>query len=66
MSAVDFYWAAFSNLVVLQSPEACPVDDSIRERFENVSSKVVEAFDPLLRSHRDQIMSEYFKIPMEL
>jgi glutathione S-transferase len=66
VSAVDFYWAAFSNLVVLQSPEACPVDDSIRERFENVSSKVVEAFDPILRSHRDQIMSEYFKIPMEL
>ena len=39
---------------------------NLRERFENVSSKVVEAFDPILRSHRDQIMSEYFKIPMEL
>ena len=66
VSAVDFYWAAFSNLAVLQSPKACPLEDSIRERFENVSSKVVEAFDPILLSHRDWIMSEYFKIPMEL
>ena len=66
VTAVDFYWAAFSNLVAIQSPEECPLDPEIRPRFERVSPDVAAAVDPILIEHRDRIMHTYFKIPMEL
>lgn len=66
VTAVDFYWAAFSNLVVIQSPEECPLDPAIRPVFENITAEVSEAVDPILIEHRDRIMKAYFKIPMEL
>jgi len=66
VTAVDFYWAAFSNLAAIQSPEECPLDPSIRPMFERVVPEVSAAVDPILIEHRDRIMHSYFKIPMEL
>ena len=66
VTAVDFYWTAFSNLCSIMSPEVCPLDDAIRPMFENVSAEVRSAIDPVLIEHRDFIMKEYFKVPMEL
>ena len=66
VTAVDFYWTAFSNLCSIMSPEVCPLDDTIRPMFENVSEEVMSAIDPVLIEHRDFIMKEYFKVPMEL
>jgi len=66
VTAVDFYWAAFSNLVAIQPPEVCPLDASIRPMFEAVAPAVAEAVDPVLLAHRDHIMDTYFKVPMEL
>ncbi len=66
VTAVDFYWAAFSNLVVIQSPEECPLDPAIRPMFESVRQEVAEAVDPILIEHRDRIMQRYFRVPMEL
>lgn len=66
LTAVDFYWAAFSNLAAIQSAEECPLAPEIRERFERVAPEVTAAIDPILTEHRDQIMHSYFKIPMEL
>jgi len=66
VTAVDFYWAAFSNLAVIQPPEECPLDPSIRPMFENTPPAVVAAVDPILLAHRDRIMRAHFKIPMEL
>jgi glutathione S-transferase len=66
VSAVDFYWAAFSNFVVIQPPEECPLDPSIRPMFENTPPEVAAAVDPALMEHRDRIMRAHFKIPMEL
>tara|TARA_B100001939_G_C16479282_1_gene420658 strand:- start:71 stop:457 length:387 start_codon:yes stop_codon:yes gene_type:complete len=66
ITAVDFYWTAFSNLCSIMPPELCPLDSSIRPMFENVSEEVVSAIDPVLIEHRDFIMKEYFKVPMEL
>ena len=34
VTAVDFYWAAFSNLVALQSAEQCPLDPAVRQLGE--------------------------------
>ena len=66
VTAVDFYWTAFSNLCSIMPPELCPLDSSIRPMFENVSEEVRSAIDPVLIEHRDFIMREYFKVPMEL
>lgn len=66
VTAVDFYWAAFSNLAAIQSAEECPLAPEIRERFERVAPEVAAAIDPILIEHRDRIMHTYFKIPMEL
>lgn len=66
LTAVDFYWAAFSNLAAIQSPKECPLAPEIRKRFERVAPEVSAAIDPILIEHRDRIMHEYFKIPMEL
>ena len=48
------------------SLEVCPLDDTNRPMFENVSEEVMSAIDPVLIEHRDFIMNEYFKVPMEL
>jgi len=53
-------------LCSIMSPEVCPLDDTIRPMFENVSDEVMLAIDPVLIEHRDFIMKEYFKVPMEL
>lgn len=66
VTAVDFYWAAFSNLAAIQPPEECPLNPAVRPMFENVSAEVAEAVDPILIEHRDRIMRNFFKIPMEL
>ncbi len=65
VTAADFYWAAFSNLVVIQPPEECPVDPAVRPIFENTSADVATAVDPVLIEHRNRIMRAHFKIPME-
>ena len=56
VTAADFYWAAFSNFVVLQSPEDILLDLSIRPMFENTPAEVTAAVDPILLDHRDRIM----------
>ncbi len=66
VTAADFYWAAFSNFVVLQSPEDILLDLSIRPMFENTPAEVTAAVDPILLEHRDRIMHTYFKMPLEL
>jgi glutathione S-transferase len=66
VTALDFYWAAFSNLAKIQSAEDCPLEQEIRARFERVSPAVLDAIDPILIEHRDRIMRAYFKLPMEL
>ncbi len=66
VTAVDFYWAAFSNLVQIQSPADCPLDPSIRPMFERTAPAVAAAVDPILIEHRDRIMQQHFILPMEL
>lgn len=66
VTALDFYWAAFSNLAAIPSPEVCPLDPAIRPFFEQASPQIREALDPVLIEHRDRILHTCFKIPMEL
>ena len=66
VTAVDFYWAAFSNLCELMPPSRCPVSPERRPLFENVSNIIKNELDPCLMEHRDRIMDEYFVVPMDL
>lgn len=66
VTAADFYWAAFSNFVAIQPQEVCPINPSARPMFENTPAEITAAIDPLLIEHRDRIMREYYKLPLEL
>lgn len=66
ITAADFYWAAFSNFIVLQSQDECPVNPQARPMFENTPSEITAAIDPILIEHRDRIMRTYCKLPLEL
>lgn len=66
VTAVDFYWAAFSNLCELMPPERCPVSPDRRPLFENVSDAIKNELEPILMEHRDRVMDEYFVVPMDL
>lgn len=66
ISAVDFYWAAFSNLFDLLPPEKCPVPEQARPMFTGMVEEVRAAVDPILIAHRDRIMASHFKLPMEM
>lgn len=66
LTAVDFYWAAFSNLFDLLPPEKCPMPEQARPMFTNMADEVRDAVDPILIAHRDRIMASHFKLPMEM
>ncbi len=66
ITAADFYWAAFSNFIVLQTQEECPINPQSRSMFENTPSEITAAVDPILIQHRDHIMRTYYKLPLEL
>lgn len=59
VTAADFYWAAFSNFVVIQSLEDCPMNPDARPMFQNTPAEVTASIDPILLEHRDRIMRKY-------
>ncbi|MBQ0721498.1 MAG: hypothetical protein KBT88_01125 [Gammaproteobacteria bacterium] len=66
ITAVDFFWASFSNLFDLLPPEKCPMPEQARPMFTNMADNVRSAVDPVLITHRDKIIASHFKIPMEM
>mgnify|MGYP004089728367 FL=1 len=66
VTAVDFYWAAFSNFVILQSTDDIMLDASYRPMFENTPAEIVAAVDPILLEHRDRMMRDHFGVPLAL
>jgi glutathione S-transferase len=62
LSAVDIYWACFSNLVVPLTPEQSPMPDYIRAAY---GSWVDPPVDPLLLEHRDEVFEEFLGLPQE-
>jgi glutathione S-transferase len=65
LSAVDFYWAAFSMIMAILPDEQCPVAAGSRAMFENIDASVKAAISPILLEHRDRILGAHFKLPME-
>lgn len=66
VTAADFYWAAFSNFVAIQPQDVCPINPAARPMFESTPAEIAAAIDPILIEHRDRIMRDYYKLPLEL
>lgn len=65
LSAVDFYWAAFCNILDLLPASDMPLADGFRTMFEAIDGEVAAALDPILLEHRDNMMRAHFRVPME-
>lgn len=66
VSALDIYWAAFSNLIDPLPPEQCPMPDALRPMFTQSDPRIKAAFTPALSFHRDYVFHEHLVLPMEL
>ncbi|MGB8685036.1 MAG: hypothetical protein WCD12_19310 [Candidatus Binatus sp.] len=66
LSAMDVYWAAFSNAMKPLAPELCPMPEMIREMFTTTEPSIVAATRPILIEHRDFIFKNYLELPVDL
>ena len=66
LTAVDVYWACFSNLFVPLPPEQSPMPDYIRPAYGNWdSSEGTKPVDPALLAHRDLVFQEVLGLPQD-
>jgi glutathione S-transferase len=66
LSAVDVYWATFSNLVVPLPPEQSPMPDWIRPVYGNWDDMPgTKPVDPALVAHRDFVFQEHLGLPQD-
>ena len=66
LSAMDIYWAAFSNMLKPLAPELMPMPERIRTMFTTTDPTVVAALNPILYEHRDFIFKTYLQLPVDL
>ncbi len=66
LSALDVYWAAFSNALKPLAQELCPMPRIIRELFTTTEPAIIAAMNPILFEHRDFIFRNYFELPVDL
>ena len=66
LSAVDVYWACFSNLFAPLPPEQSPMPDYIRPVYGNWDSmEGTKPVDPALLAHRDLVFQEFLGLPQD-
>jgi glutathione S-transferase len=66
LSAMDIYWAAFSNMLKPLPPELMPMHERMRTMFTTTDPTVVAALNPNLLEHRDFIFKNYLELPVDL
>jgi len=64
VSAVDFYWAAFSNVFRQMSAEQCEMPDYYVALCTAVPSHLDKTPAPILFEHRDHVVGKYFRTPI--
>lgn len=64
VSAVDFYWAAFSNVFVPMSAELCEMPAFYVDLCAAVPSHLDKTPAPILFEHRDHVVRSYFRTPI--
>jgi glutathione S-transferase len=66
LTALDIYWAAFSNTFSPPPPDWCPsFPPSQREAMSKPSPAIGAALSPLLIEHRDYIYRTYLTLPID-
>jgi glutathione S-transferase len=66
LSAMDVYWATFSNMLKPLAPDLCPMPEAIRKMFTTINPTVAAALKPILFEHRDFIFKNYLELPVDL
>ena len=65
LSALDIYWAAFSNLIEPLPHEKSPMPDFLRKIYDYSSAQGSAAADPLLIEHRDFVFERHLTLPQD-
>jgi hypothetical protein len=65
LSALDLYWAAFSNMLVPLPADQCPMPDWLRPIYDASTRPGIAAPDPLLLEHRDRVFAEQIGLPLD-
>jgi len=66
LTALDIYWAAFSNTFNPPPPDWCPnFPPAQREGMSKLAPAISAALSPLLIEHRDYIYRTYLKLPID-
>jgi glutathione S-transferase len=66
LSALDIYWAAFSQLIEPLAPDLCPMIEGFRPLYKCHDASVNAAATPRLMEHRDFIYREHLVLPVDL
>jgi glutathione S-transferase len=66
LSALDVYWAAFTNMMRPLAPELIPMPRRVREMFTITDPTIAAAMRPILFEHRDFIFENYLELPVDL
>jgi glutathione S-transferase len=66
LSALDIYWAAFSNLVKPLPPEQLTMPDVFRPIFTSTEPEVLALLEDGLLAHRDFVYREFLELPVSL
>lgn len=64
LTALDIYWATFSNLIEPLPPELCPMPDWLRPIYA-MSGPDAPEVDRALIAHRDFVFEEYLGLPQD-
>ena len=62
LTALDLYWACFSNMLAPLPPERSPMPEFMRKFY---GTRGVEAPAPILLEHRDLVFEEYLELPQD-
>jgi glutathione S-transferase len=66
VTALDLYFAAFSNLLAPLPPEQLPMPPAARAILTSPPPEVMAALDPALLAHRDFVFAKHVGLPLEL
>ncbi len=65
LSALDIYWACFSNMLHPLPAELNPMDEQVRNSYQTQETQLLAATDPILLEHRDYIYKQYLQLPLD-
>ena len=65
LTALDLYWACFSQMVGPLPQHSNPMPDYLRPLYSQVPAAVAAALDPILFEHRDHIYERHIGLPLD-